>query len=229
MPQYRKIDKNLVYAVRFQRRKIGYVVIEGIHMDDKETARILCHQYAFALRRVRLYEEIERTAITDSLTGLYTRHYTLERLHEELERSRSRQMQLAFLMLDVDYFKNFNDTYGHLTGDQILREMGVLIRQNIREIDIAGRFGGEEFCVILPDTDLEGACYAGERIRSAVEAAHIKAYDHTVQATVSVGIAVYPRDAKKSVELVDKADWSLYKAKKLGRNQISYCGSSEEE
>ena len=222
---YRDPARYFVYTLRIQKRKIGHLVIEGVQEEEKDEVFILCHQYALALQRVRLYQEIERTAITDGLTGLHTRRYTLERLEEEIARSKERQIQLAFLMMDVDHFKNFNDTYGHLTGDQILREVGRLIRGNIREIDIAGRFGGEEFCVLLPDTDLDGARYAAERIRHSVEGTQIQAYDNTVRVTISVGIAIYPKDAKKGEELVDKSDWTLYKAKKQGRNRV--CAFNE--
>ena len=132
-------------------------------------------------------------------------------------------------MVDIDFFKTYNDKYGHLTGDQILREIAGIIKDNIREIDIIGRYGGEEFCVVLPDTDNGGAGYVAERIRSAVEEATIKAYDTTVKATVSLGIAVYPQDGKEMTELIDKADWALYRAKKQGRNQICAFGKYDKE
>ena len=127
-------------------------------------------------------------------------------------------------MIDVDFFKRFNDQYGHLTGDQILRETGVLIGENIREIDIAGRYGGEEFCVILPDTDRQGAHYAAQRIRQAVENAVIKAYDASVTITVSIGTSTFSDDGKKMDELIDKADWALYRVKKQGRNKVCSFG-----
>src|SRR3990167_8373715 len=185
---------------------------------------ILGHQFALALRRVHLYQEIERTAITDGLTEVYTRRHVLERFREELRRSTSRNIPMYFLMIDVDFFKKFNDQYGHLTGDQILREVGFLIRENIREIDIAGRYGGEEFSVILPDTDHEGAQFAAERIRRAIEETTIKAYDASVKITVSIGTSTFPDDGRKTDELIDKADWALYRAKKMGRNKVCSFG-----
>ena len=131
---------------------------------------------------------------------------------------------MSFLMIDVDFFKKFNDQYGHLTGDQILREIGFLIKENIREIDIAGRYGGEEFCVILPDTDRQGAYYAAERIRRAAEKKTVKAYDASVKVTVSVGTTTFPADGKEMEELIDKADWALYRCKKSGRNAVCSFG-----
>jgi len=209
-------------------KQMGYVVIKGMKGEDKEKVVILGHQLALGLRRIHLYEQIEKIAITDSLTALHTRRYALERLQEELERSRVRKIRLSIIMMDVDSFKKFNDKYGHLTGDQILREIGTIVKANIREIDIAGRYGGEEFMVVLPDTGREGAQFAAERIRQAAEVAAIKAYDTHIKVTVSIGIATYPDDAKKTEELIDKADWALYRSKKLGRNRVSSFGVYED-
>ncbi len=206
------------FPLKDKRQKVGSIVIKGLIEKDEEKFMILAHQFALALRRVKLYEEIERIAITDSLTGLHTRRYILERLREELQRSKMRNIKMSFLMIDIDFFKRFNDEHGHLTGDQILREQGNIINNNIREIDIAGRYGGEEFCVVLPDTDRQGAQYAAERIRQATEEANIKAYDTVIKLTVSVGTATFPDDGVKVDEIIDKADWALYRAKKQGRN-----------
>jgi len=220
----RKSDDFFVITLQSKKMKIGFLAIERMLEEDKEKAVILGNQYALALRRVRLHQEIEQIAITDGLTELHTRRYIIERFNEELKRARARNIKASFLMLDVDHFKKFNDQFGHLTGDQILREIGLLISENVREIDIAGRFGGEEFCVVLPDTDRLGAQYAAERIRLAAEQANIKAYDTTVKVTVSVGSSTFPDDGKKLDELVDKADWALYRAKKQGRNIVCSFG-----
>ena len=218
--EFKKSPRHFVFTLQSKRKKIGHLVIEGLAEEDREKFSILAHQFALAFRRVQLYEEIEQIAITDSLTEVHTRRYIMERFQEEILRSATRKSNLSFLMVDVDFFKNFNDQHGHLTGDMILREIGTLIKENIREIDVAGRYGGEEFCVVLPDTDQTGAEYAAERIRQAVENALIKAYDTQVKATVSVGLSTYPQDGEKMEELVDKADWALYKAKKEGRNKV---------
>ncbi len=222
--RFKESEEHFVFDLINENRHIGSVSIKGLLAEDEEKAIILCHQFALALRRVKLYQKIERTAITDSLTELYTRGYTLRRLEEELERSRSRKIYMSLLMIDVDHFKNCNDTYGHLVGDHILRVMGSIIKESIREIDIPGRYGGEEFCVVLPDTDLVGASQVAERIRETCEKRVIKAYDASLSVTVSIGIAVYPKDAKRSGELIDKADWTLYKAKKQGRNRVCIFG-----
>lgn len=224
METHKEDENKYVFQLKSKNIQMGFISIDELNPQDKEKAAILCHQFALALRRVRLYEEIELTALTDSLTGLYTRRYTLQRLEEEIGRSKARRFSLSFLMIDVDRFKNCNDTFGHLVGDQILREIAQIIKNSIREIDIPGRFGGEEFCIVLPDTELKGAKYVAERIRSAAEEKVVKAYDATLSVTVSIGIATFPADARKKDELIDKADWSLYKAKKQGRNRVCSFG-----
>ena len=216
-----------VFSLKGKRRDLGYVIMTGLAPRDYEKAVILTGQFALALRRVKLYREIEELAITDSLTDVRTRRYFLERFEEELKRSKARHAELAFLMIDVDHFKQFNDRYGHLVGDQILRSIGSLVRENVREIDIVGRYGGEEFCVVLPDTDLDGAQFAAERIRAAVESKLITAYDVSLRATVSVGISSFPHDGALSAELIDKADWAMYRAKKKGRNAVCSFGHYE--
>ena len=202
----------------------GYLSFTGVYPPDKEKIIILSYQFVLALRRIRFHQKIEKIAISDYLTGVYSRRYFLERFEEEIKRAKLRKINLSFLMLDVDFFKSFNDSYGHLTGDQILKEIGGIIKASIREIDIAGRYGGEEFCVVLPETDTEGALLAAERIRLAVEKTPIKAYDTTIQVTVSIGVATMPVHASTTTELLDKADWALYRAKKSGRNRVCAFG-----
>ena len=211
---------HFIFTLQDKRGKIGFLAIEGLDENDQEKVVILGHQFALALRRVNLYREIEKIAITDSLTDVHTRRHLMERLQEELSRSKARKIKMSVLMIDVDHFKSFNDQYGHLTGDQILRKMAQILKENIREIDIAGRFGGEEFCVLLPDTDRDGAQYAAERIRQATEKTAIEAYDNTVKATVSIGLATFPKDGQNIDELIEKADQALYQAKQSGRNRV---------
>lgn len=225
--EYEENSTYFVFPLKGQRRLSGYLVIKGIKPQDQEKTLILCQQFALAFRRIHLYKEVEKLAITDGLTEVHTRRYILDHFEEELKRSVSRRTPLSLLMIDVDFFKHFNDQHGHLTGDQILREIATIIRDNIREIDLAGRYGGEEFCAVLPETDENGANYVAERIRSAVEKAVIRAYDKEIKATVSIGISTFPKDGKLSAELIDKADWALYRAKKMGRNGICTFGVYE--
>ena len=127
-------------------------------------------------------------------------------------------------MVDIDYFKECNDRYGHLVGDAVLREVATVIKDNTRQIDIVGRYGGEEFSIILSETSKEGALNASERILKSVEGEKIKAYDEELNLTISIGISSFPQDAKVTQELIDKSDWSLYRAKETGRNRICVYG-----
>ncbi len=199
---------------------MAYAMLEGTSQKNNERVFILARQFSLALRRIRLYQEIEKLATTDSLTEVFTLRYILERIEEEFKRSKKRSSPLSVLMIDIDHFKKFNDLYGHLTGDQILREIAALLKQTIREIDIPGRYGGEEFCVVLPDTESHGARYVAERIRLGVQDATVKAYDASIKTTVSIGIATYPKDAHNVKDLIDKADRALYRAKGQGRNVV---------
>jgi diguanylate cyclase (GGDEF)-like protein len=151
LKEIRSAKDYTIFPLRSKERKLGYLIYKGVAEENREKFAILAHQFALALRRIKLYQDIERLAITDSLTEVHTRRYFLERFEEEIGRAALRKTPLSILMLDVDHFKNFNDLYGHLTGDRILKTIGQIIKDNIREIDIAGRFGGEEFCVVLPD------------------------------------------------------------------------------
>ncbi|MDE1920897.1 MAG: GGDEF domain-containing protein [Candidatus Omnitrophica bacterium] len=213
------------FILKSKEKKLGALLYKGLEDKDKEKFAILAHQFALALRRLKLYKDIETLALTDGLTGVYTRRYFIERFDEEIKRSGARKSSLAFLMVDADHFKAINDQYGHLTGDQVLKEVANIIRENVREIDIVGRFGGEEFCVVLPDTDPEGSRVVAERIRKSAERKPIRAYDNTVHLTLSLGTAIFPTDGKLLEELMDKADWALYRAKSQGRNCVVAFGS----
>ena len=146
-----------VFVLKSKEKKLGVLLYKGLADKDKEKFAILAHQFALALRRLKLLKDIETLAITDGLTGVYTRRYFIERFDEEIKRSAVRKSSLAFLMIDADHFKAVNDKHGHLAGDQVLVEISYIIQENVREIDIVGRFGGEEFCVVLPDTVPGGA------------------------------------------------------------------------
>lgn len=123
-------------------------------------------------------------------------------------------------MIDIDHFKQCNDTYGHLTGDVMLREIAGVIKENVREIDLVARFGGEEFSVLLPNTDKEGAAYVAERIRSGIERQTFHAYNETLSLKVSIGVASLPEHAHVPQVLIDKSDQALYRAKQQGRNRV---------
>jgi diguanylate cyclase (GGDEF)-like protein len=202
------------------RRIAGYLLVSGIDEHDRDKFGILAQEFMLGIKRAILYQRVQEMAITDSLTGVFSRRYLMERFNEEVERSKKFNYNFSFLMVDIDHFKGYNDRYGHLVGDAILKEVARAIKENIRQIDLVGRYGGEEFSVILTETDRGGAEFAAERIRQAIEQKNIRVYDETLQATISIGIAIFPDNATDPGELIEKADQALYQAKQAGRNRV---------
>lgn len=201
-------------------RPVAVLTIENLLKDELEKFNILAIQLSLEIKKVFLYETVERMAITDSLTGLYVRRYFTDRLDEELGRSARQGLQFSFIILDIDDFKKINDTYGHLVGDVVLKEIGRIIRESIREIDLACRYGGEEFAAMLPETPKEKAFVVAERIRKHIEDTVFKAYDERLKLTVSIGVSAYPEDSANNTGLVDAADEALYKGKRSGKNIV---------
>jgi len=169
-----------------------------------------------------LLDQTERYAITDPLTDLFNRRYFQSALDTEIRRSQRHALEMAVLMLDLDSFKSVNDVYGHPFGDRVLRRAGRVIRRSVRESDTACRVGGEEFCVILPETDRLGAFAAGERVRRNIENdfADTPIDGRLVAMTISGGVACFPEDSERSDGLVDRADEALYGSKLRGRNRV---------
>ena len=192
-------------------------VLDDIH--SKERWGIVSGQLALGLQRVSLYCQVQESAIHDGLTGLLVRRHFRERLEEEAERAKRRSSSLVFLMVDLDHFKQINDTYGHLVGDVVLREVAHLVRGSVREIDLVGRFGGEEFGVVLPDADRDLGIQIADRIRQTAANTVIMAYDEQVGVTVSIGVSLYPQDGDTADQLIEQADAAMYQAKGMGRNR----------
>lgn len=199
----------------------GYLAIKGFNYNEKSSLDILIAQFITSIKRSRLYKRVQELSITDSLTKIFTRRYCLDRFEEELRRSEELSLLLSFLMIDIDNFKSFNDKYGHLVGDVILKTIAEIIKVSCREIDLIGRFGGEEFMVILPMTSKDGALFVAERIRKAIESRQIKAFDELLNLTVSIGVASFPQDDRTTQEIMDKADSALYHSKRNGKNKVS--------
>ncbi|MDO8662550.1 MAG: GGDEF domain-containing protein [Candidatus Omnitrophota bacterium] len=212
----------VIFPLVIQQETLGYLAASDILEQDQEKFRILAQQFLIGAKRAHLYKRMQELSITDSLTGLFSRRHFLDRFKEELRRSKKFKYMFSFLMVDIDKFKTFNDKYGHLTGDAILREVAKTVKETIRQIDFVGRYGGEELSVILVETNKEQACFAAERIRRAIESKDIKVYDEELKVTVSIGIATFSDDGATLDELIEGADKALYMAKEAGRNRVKY-------
>lgn len=203
-----------------ENKFVGILTIDNLSKVDFDMFVIVAMQFALEMKKVLLYETVEELAITDSLTGLYTRRYFFERFNEELQRSKRHDFKFSFLMIDIDDFKRCNDAYGHLVGDTVLKETAHIAKASTREIDLIARYGGEEFSVILPETDRAGAMLVAERIRKRIEESIFVAYDEKLKITVSIGLAVYPEDSQEASNLIEAADRALYAAKISGKNIV---------
>jgi diguanylate cyclase (GGDEF)-like protein len=175
-------------------------------------------------------ETLARLVVKDRLTGLYNQSYIKERLQEELYRTERYRTSLSILMIDLDDFKTINDTYGHIVGDKALKAIARMIVESIRASDIPGRYGGEEFLVILPETTSQHALIAAERIRNKVDSFKFEAQPgskKTTHITISIGVCSYPDYGRTKEDLISFADAALYQAKKEGKNKSTvYLGQN---
>jgi diguanylate cyclase (GGDEF)-like protein len=215
--------ERLRFPVEAGRESFGTLVLAGerFNKDQRETATWLVGHAAIALANVRKHRTVEKQALVDPLTGLANRRLAEGALETELARAGRFDEPLALLMSDLDDFKQINDRWGHPFGDEVLREYATALAESIREIDLAGRWGGEEFAVMLPETDLEGGAALAERIRANLRNRSIVAPDgERVEITASFGVAAYP-DARSKDELVGAADSALYEAKRAGKDRVA--------
>lgn len=188
---------------------------------EMERFQVLGNQASLSLQNALLHGELERLSVTDRLTELYNHGYFQQRLDEEFKRSARFSHPMSLIMLDIDDFKEFNDSYGHPRGDEVLKSVSSVIRRNLREMDIAARYGGEEFVVVLPETDCDGASAVAERIRTDIAAiGFVPNGTGPVHKTVSIGVATFPRDATSAHKLLEAADSAMYGAKRAGKNRV---------
>jgi diguanylate cyclase (GGDEF)-like protein len=209
-----------------EQRIIGLLSIESDAVnqfsgDTEKHLSILMGNASVAVTRARLYQKMEMLATTDGLTQLNNHRTFQEHLAREVERSRRYRRPLSLLLMDIDHFKSFNDTYGHPVGDLVLKEISMCIRKSIRTNDIAARYGGEEFTVIIPETGEEGAMVIAERIRRTVEQHVIVSLDRQLRVTISLGCATIPSHADTGPALIDCSDKALYFSKEHGRNKTT--------
>lgn len=177
-------------------------------------------EIAFAVRRLRLFREVEWLSRVDGLTGVFRRGVLDERIEEEVRRAQAFRTTFALLIADIDHFKRINDGYGHQFGDFVLKRVGTLLRESVYETDFVGRYGGEEFAVLLPRAEPEGVLRKAEAIRARIEAENFSHGLESVRISVSIGIAHFPRDGRDAAGAVAAADSALYRAKETGRNRV---------
>lgn len=195
--------------------------VSAFQQEDAQLLWIMSLVSENLLTRDYANEGLLRYAFTDFLTGMKTRGYFEQQLELEIKRAERRRSSLALLMIDIDFFKALNDTYGHHVGDQVLRDVSSILMKDMREVDTVARYGGEEFVIILPETSGPGAIQVAQRLRHAVEQAKFFAGspDKVEHLTISIGIAMLGEDAQFKRELIEAADAALYQAKSQGRNQ----------
>ncbi len=188
---------------------------EELRVRIEAGERIINYQNHLKNNYIKLYE----ASLIDTLTKIYNRKTILDKLNSEFQRAKRLNNNLSVIMCDIDYFKKINDSYGHIIGDKILENIGEILKTNLRLYDSAGRYGGEEFLLILPDTDTNTAYKVADRIKKYLENNHLKVGKFSIPVTMSFGIS--SSSGKKSIsELIDNADKQLYKAKRAGRNRI---------
>lgn len=218
-----------VMAAPLQYRGKVFGVLNAVNRTDQaefgRTDLILleamANQAAIAIENARLFDEVQRLAVTDDLTGLSNRRGFFELARRELERAERTHRPLSVLMLDIDRFKNVNDTYGHAVGDEVLRHLADRCRHAVRDIDLVGRYGGEEFSVLLPETNLKTAHEVAERIRASIADAPFDTAVGPLPIKVSVGLALATNDGEESIErLLDRADSAMYLAKQRGGDAV---------
>jgi two-component system, cell cycle response regulator len=237
--EFRSMDRQVIFDSEIQVRGLAALKIFPLVAGDrilgtlvagarKKTAldqdvlrmlEVLAIQAAQAVLRAQLYEQMEKMATTDGLTGLFNHRTFQEKAEEAVAYSRRYGRKCSFILTDIDHFKSVNDTYGHPTGDLVLKGVAKILKQKARDTDLVARYGGEEFAIVMPETDTAGARVIAERIREAVKAEVFQTEMGPLKVTLSLGIATCPEHASDKQALVDLADRCLYFAKEHGRNQ----------
>ena len=229
-----KKNESCVFAVPFvSNKKVNKVLCfhsaRDLRDNEKEFLRLISNETATAVERAKIYQHTLEISIKDELTKVFNRRYFNDRVFRELHRARRYKRELSLIMIDIDHFKDFNDTYGHHIGDEVLRWVAKNIGESIRDSDILARYGGEEFVIILTETDKRGAFSVGEKVRKNVEDQSTGLTEMfksgipiTRNITISLGVSHFPGDGNTVEELIGRADQNLYKAKAGGRNQVNF-------
>ena len=206
----------------------NYYSKEKITKDDIWKLNMFANHAGLAIANSQEFEKTLVLSNTDRLTGLWNYGYFQHQITEEVKRANRFNRHVSLLMIDIDHFKKFNDTLGHVAGDKLLQEIAEILRASCREVDLVARYGGEEFAIILPETFKEKAYSSAERIRklTAAHPCHYKEGQPSKRITISIGVASFPQDASNKEDLIACADKALYVAKETGRNRV--CMFSKE-
>ncbi len=212
----------ILYVNDFKARSFSTLEVSILQLIATITATLI--------ERMKIMEVTQLIAITDELTGLFNHRHFMQRLSVEMARAGRYKHKVAIVMLDIDHFKRYNDTYGHLHGNEILKYLGKVIRGSLREADIPARYGGEEFAIIMPETAVAEGKVIAERLRQAV---HDTPFSSDAlgaeRIAISLGVAVFPDDAATTHALIDAADKALYRAKAAGRNRVCLASDSQRQ
>lgn len=209
-------NNSLLGLLRLESKKSDF-----FNQDDLRFLSLVADLGAVALENSLLFQKTQDLAIHDDLTTLYTRGYFIDRLRDETRRCQRLDQHLSLMMIDVDFFKQYNDKFGHIMGDLVLKKMGVLLKETLAEFTpLLCRFGGEEFLVMLSGIDKKKSLVIAEELRKKIEAEKIMLRQQDTRVTVSIGVASLPLDTKDEDELVQKADKAMYTAKEKGRNRV---------
>jgi len=209
-----------------EEQAIGWVVVFdmgdcGLPERDFSNLKILCSQIAIGIEKATLYDRLQRLSVTDGLTGLTVHRHFQSRLDEELKRAERYHEPLSLVMSDIDHFKHFNDSWGHVAGDSVLKAVAGVMQKGLGPSEMAVRYGGEEFVIVLPRHTKEMAVARAEALREAVEKLSVATESKELSVTISLGVASYPDDAMTKTGLIDRSDAALYQSKKNGRNRVT--------
>jgi diguanylate cyclase (GGDEF)-like protein len=215
----------LAVPMRLGKNIIGMLSTQSYHPkaftdEDQNLLEMLASYAAIALENARLFHEVQQLAITDPLTQVFNRRHLFDLGQREFSRARRFHRPLSVIMLDIDFFKQLNDTYGHATGDAALQMLTQRILGIIRDVDVLGRYGGEEFVVILSETELGAAMVVAERIQKQVSETPFVCGRNEIWVTISVGVAMIGKKTRDLNELIERADTAMYRAKRTGRNRV---------
>ncbi|MCX7921268.1 MAG: diguanylate cyclase [Clostridia bacterium] len=229
----RDVNSLICIPLNTKSRKQGLVLIEHKYYNafDEENVRLLdiiAQQVGIAMENAELYQQMQELATTDGLTGVYNRVYFHDRLQKEYKSAKEGNYELSLAIFDIDHFKKFNDTYGHLFGDKVLKSIAELVKSSLRNSDIFARFGGEEFIILFPRTSLQDAYEKVEALRQKIAQSEVKDNLVTANVTVSFGIACFPLSSSLETELIRDADDALYDAKKNGRNCVRVAKTQQD-